>query len=73
MKRSVASFVLQRKGMFSKKRTDPIRRDGMRVVFSCSVQEQIPSIINTVVAKGTNSFQLRRVIPTAVHPYKQGG
>jgi hypothetical protein len=46
---------------------------GMRVVCSCSVQERIPSIANTMATRGTISFHPRRVIPTAVHPYKQGG
>ena len=46
---------------------------GIRVVISFSVQERIPSIANTMATRGTISFHLRRVIPTAVHPYKQGG
>ena len=46
---------------------------GMRIVVSCSVQERIPSIANTIVTKGTNSFHPQRVIPTALHLYKQGG
>jgi len=32
----------------------------MRIVCSCSVQERILSIVNTMAVKGTNSFQLRR-------------
>jgi hypothetical protein len=42
-------------------------------VVSCSVQERIPSIANTMATKGTNSFHLRRAITTALRPYKQGG
>jgi hypothetical protein len=45
---------------------------GIRIVVSCSVQERIPSIANTMATKGTNSFHLRRAIPTALRPYKQG-
>jgi hypothetical protein len=45
---------------------------GIRVVFSFSIQERITSIANSMATGGTISFHLRRVIPTAVHPYKQG-
>jgi hypothetical protein len=45
----------------------------MRVVFSCSVQERILCIANTMATRGTISYHLRRVIPTAVHLYKQSG
>ena len=46
---------------------------GMRIVFSYSNQERIPSMANTMAARGNFSFQLQKIIPTAVHPYKQGG
>ena len=44
---------------------------GMLVIFSCSVQ-RILSRANTMVTKDTISFHLRKAIPTALHPYKQG-
>jgi hypothetical protein len=46
---------------------------GMLVIFSCSVQERILSIANTMVTKDTISFHLGRVIHTALHSRKQGG
>ncbi len=45
----------------------------MSVVFSCSIQERIPSIANTMeLLEATSLFIYKRVIPTAVLPYKQG-
>jgi hypothetical protein len=41
---------------------------GIRVVFSYSIQKRIISIANTMAPRGTISFHLRRVIPTAVQP-----
>src|SRR5712692_10055278 len=46
---------------------------GMLVMFSCSLQEGILCRADTLTTKGTISFHLRRVIPTALHSYKQGG
>jgi hypothetical protein len=46
---------------------------GIRVVFSFSIQERIPSITNTMATRGNFSFHLQKVTPTAVHPYKQDG
>ena len=69
MKRSVASFVLQRTCIYSKKRNGPICHDGMRVVFSCSAQEQI--LYNSQyngASRGNFTVKLQRVIPTAVQP-----
>jgi hypothetical protein len=60
MKRSVASFVLLRTCIYSKKRNGPIWHDGMRDVSSCSAQERILSIANTMaLLEATSLFSYR--------------
>ena len=59
-KRSVASFVLRRKCIYSKKSSGPISRDGMSVMFSCSVQERIPRVPNTTAQVPTSLFSYER-------------
>src|SRR5215471_6460548 len=77
MKRSIASFVLLRKCVYSKKRNDPICHDrySCHVILLRSRRDPLHSqcIANTMTTRGTISCDLRKVIPTAIHLYKQGG
>jgi hypothetical protein len=59
--------------MFSKRRNDPICRNGYarRVFLLCSRTDPLHSRHHSY--QRHLSFHLRRVIPTVLHPYKQGG
>ncbi len=69
MKRSVASCVLLRESMYSKKCNGPTCRDGYarRVVLRFSRTDPLHSKYHGT-ARGNFSFQLQRIIPIAVQP-----
>jgi hypothetical protein len=68
MKWSIASFVLRRKCIYSKKSNGPICRDGYarHVFLLCSRTDPLRTQHHS--SSAPISFRLRRVIPTAVNP-----